>query len=258
MKDVQNESSGSDLDINKVGIKELSIPLIISDKENKTQNTIARINMYVNLPKEYKGTHMSRFLEVIYKHTDRAISIKDVGLILKEIKGVLNAQEVHLDMEFPFFLNKEAPVSKKKSLLNYNCKFLCTLSDDKKETKLVVEVPVTTLCPCSKEISRFGAHNQRGLVSLQVILDEFLWIEDLIRLVERKASSEIYPLLKREDEAYVTEKAYQNPGFVEDIVRGIAKELKKEGKISGFSVECENFESIHNHSAYAYIEENLR
>jgi len=257
MKDVQNEDSGCDLDINKVGIKDLSIPLIISDKENRIQNTIAKIDMYVDLPKEYKGTHMSRFLEVIYKHTDRAISIRDVGAVLKEIEEKLNAKEVHLNIEFPFFLSKEAPISKKKSLLNYNCKFLCMQNESKKKVKLVIEVPITTLCPCSKEISKFGAHNQRGLVNLQVRLKEFIWIEDLIKLVEAEASSEIYSLLKREDEAYVTERAYQNPGFVEDIVRRIAKRLKEEERILGFSVECENFESIHNHSAYAYIEENL-
>ena len=227
MKDVQNQKSKSQLDVDRVGIKHLLIPLIVLDKENKTQNTLARVNMYVDLPKQYKGTHMSRFLEIIYNSITRAISVRDLGPILEDMIKKFKAKIAHMDIEFPFFLEKIAPVTKKRSMLDYNCKFVCIKTRTGHQTLLSVEVPITTLCPCSKEISRFGAHNQRGNVKLQVILKKFIWIEDLIKLVEKQASCEIYPLLKREDEAYVTERAYKNPRFVEDIVRRVASKLKK-------------------------------
>jgi len=257
MKDVQSEPGNVEIDINKVGIKNLLIPLIIADKENSEQSTIARINMSVNLPKQYKGTHMIRFLEIIYAYSKMAISIKDVGKILKDMQEKFDAEEAHLDLEFPFFLRKEAPITKKESLLDYKCKFLCTKGKEKKSI-LVIKVPITTLCPCSKEISKYGAHNQRSTVTVTVLLNEFVWIEDLIKIVEEEASCEIYPLLKRPDEKYVTEKAYENPNFVEDIVRKIAMKLRQLKELRGFTVECENYESIHNHNAYAYIEEGLK
>ena len=258
MKDVQNQKGEIQIDINKVGIRNLSIPLIISDKKNKTQNTIANINMYVNLPKKFKGTHMSRFLEIIYRYSKQSISIKDVHLILNDIKKKFESNNAHINIYFKYFLEKQAPVSKKKSLLDYDCAFLCEINNSLNKTKISINVPITTLCPCSKKISKYGAHNQRGLVKLIVLINKFIWIEDLINLIEKQASCEIYPLLKRPDEAFVTEKAYMNPNFVEDIVRKIAQKIKKDKRIDGFSIECENFESIHNHSAYANITENLK
>ena len=257
MKDVQSEPGNVEIDINKVGINNLSIPLIIADKEHSEQSTIAKINMYVNLPKQYKGIHMSRFLEIIYAYTARAISIKDVEKILSDMQEKFDAEEAHLDLKFPFFLRKKAPITKKTSLLDYKCKFLCSKGKEKKSL-IVIEVPITTLCPCSKEISKYGAHNQRSIVTVKVLLNEFVWIEDLIKLVEDEASCQIYPLLKRPDEKYVTEKAYENPNFVEDVVRKVAMKLRQMKELKGFTVECENYESIHNHNAYAYIEEGLK
>ena len=252
--DVQNHVSPHTIDIDKVGVKNISYPIVVLDKFNGTQHTVACINMYVNLPHRHKGTHMSRFIEILSEHR-RDVSLKKIGPILEETRRRLNAQSAHIEMTFPYFIDKEAPVTKARGLMEYICNFNGSM-DEHGLLDLVVgiTVPITTLCPCSKEISQVGAHNQRGEVRVQVRYKKFFWIEDLIRLVEESASCEVYALLKRQDEKFVTEKAYSNPMFVEDVVREIAHRLSQNDNFSWYAVESENFESIHNHSAYAYIE----
>lgn len=252
MEDIQNHKDNRNIDIDQVGVKGIRYPITVLDKDMGKQQTVAKINMYVNLPRYYKGTHMSRFVEILNEHS-RRISLENFSQILQEMKDRLNAESAHMEITFPYFINKAAPVSGIQGLMEYKCTFKGSL---KKGSDLVImiNVPITTLCPCSKEISDFGAHNQRGEVRLQVRFKKFVWIEDLIKLAEKAASSDVYSVLKREDEKYVTEKAYQNPRFVEDIVREIAVKLNNDPNITWFAVESENFESIHNHNAYAYIE----
>jgi len=252
MQDVQNQRDHRNISIDKVGVKEIRYPITVLDKATRTQQTVAMINMYVNLPKDFKGTHMSRLVEILNEH-DRTISIKNFSDILSTMKERLNAESAHIEISFPYFVMKTAPVSKSQGLMEYRCTFQGSLNKGK-DLVVMINVPITTLCPCSREISDFGAHNQRGEVRLQVRFKRFMWIEDLINLVEESASCDVYSVLKREDEKYVTEKAYNNPKFVEDIVRDIAEKLQNYANIVWFAVECENFESIHNHNAYAYIE----
>jgi len=252
--DVQNQASRRTIDIDKVGVKNISYPIVVLDKYNGTQNTVARIDMFVNLPHRHKGTHMSRFIEIL-SECRRNISLKNIGSILEETRKRLHAESAHIEVSFPYFIDKEAPVSKARGLMEYVCTFTGTLHKDGKLDLVVgITVPITTLCPCSKEISKVGAHNQRGEVRVQVRYQKFFWIEDLIRLVEDSASCEVYALLKRQDEKFVTEKAYSNPMFVEDVVREIAHRLSQIKNFTWYAVESENYESIHNHSAYAYVE----
>jgi len=253
--DVQNSKDYRNIDINKAGVKSIKYPITVLDKKNKTQHTIATINMYVDLPYHFKGTHMSRFIEILNRYR-QGINIKNLYTILNEMKKKLSAQSAHIEIEFPYFIEKIAPVSKAKSLMEYTCKLWGSLNDEV-DICLGVEVPVTTLCPCSKEMSKKGAHNQRGIVSVKVRFKKFFWIEDVIKIAEKSASSEVYSLLKRPDEKHVTEKAYENPMFVEDVVRSVAQKLEKNPNIIWFSVESENIESIHNHSAYALVEKSL-
>jgi GTP cyclohydrolase I len=252
MRDVQNQQDYRNIAIDKVGVKDIRYPITVLDKATKTQQTVALINMYVNLPKDFKGTHMSRLVEILNEH-DRRISIENFSGILSTMKERLNAESAHIEISFPYFVMKTAPVSKSRGLMEYQCTFKGSLNNGKDQVVMIC-VPITTLCPCSREISDFGAHNQRGEVRLQVRFKKFVWIEDLIKMVEENASCDVYSVLKREDEKYVTEKAYQNPKFVEDVVRDIAEKLQNDSNIVWFSVECENFESIHNHNAYASIE----
>jgi len=252
--DVQNRRDYRKVDINKAGVKGIKYPITVLDKKNKTQHTIATINMYVDLPYHFKGTHMSRFIEILNRYR-QGINVKNLFTILNEMKKKLNAKSAHIEIEFPYFIEKSAPVSKAKSLMEYTCKLWGSLDNDL-DISLCVEVPVTTLCPCSKEMSTKGAHNQRGIVSITIRFKQLFWIEDVIRIAEQSASCEVYSLLKRPDEKHVTEKAYNNPMFVEDVVRTIAKKLQKNAKITWFSVESENLESIHNHSAYALVEKS--
>jgi GTP cyclohydrolase I len=252
MVDVQNRRDNRNVDINKVGVKSIKYPITVLDKKNKTQHTIATINMYVDLPYHFKGTHMSRFIEIL-NHYRQGINVKNLSAILNEMKMKLKAKSAHIEIEFPYFIEKTAPVSKAKSLMEYTCKLWGALSDEV-DICLGVEVPVTTLCPCSKELSKKGAHNQRGIVSIKVRFKKIFWIEDVINIAEKSASSDVYSLLKRSDEKYVTDKAYENPMFVEDVVRNVSKKLEKDPNITWFSVESENIESIHNHSAYALLE----
>jgi GTP cyclohydrolase I len=253
--DVQNMYDSRKIEIDKVGVKGVKYPIVVLDKANGFQHTVAAIDMYVNLPHNYKGTHMSRFLEILHENQSM-INMKNLPNILTQMKKRLNAESTHLEVKFPYFIKKEAPVSKAPGYLEYNCGFLGSMDEagTVKEFTVSVLVPINTLCPCSKEISDHGAHNQRGVARVDVRFRKFFWIEDLIELVETCASSGIYSVLKREDEKYVTEKAFENPKFVEDVVRDIAEALSKDANFTWFAIEAENFESIHNHSAYAYLE----
>jgi GTP cyclohydrolase I len=256
MEDVQNQQDHRDMDIDRVGVKGIRYPITVLDKDMGEQQTVAEINMYVSLPRHYKGTHMSRFVEILNEH-NRRISLQNFSGILDEMKKRLNAESAHMEITFPYFISKRAPVTGAEGLMEYKCTMKGSLNSGS-DLVVMIYVPICTLCPCSKEISERGAHNQRGEVRLQVRFKKFVWIEDLIKVVEESASTDVFSILKREDEKYVTEKAYNNPRFVEDIVRDIALRLKDDPNITWFSVESENFESIHNHSAYAYIEKHKK
>ncbi len=250
LTDVQGLPDDRRIPLQRVGIKNIRYPVTVLDKVKGTQQTVANINMYVNLPHHFKGTHISRFVEILNQYR-REINVRTFADILSEMKRRLASQEAHLEVDFPYFIEKEAPVTSTPGLMEYICGLHGTLSDIL-DMKLLVRVPITTVCPCSKEISRYGAHNQRGEVRLEVRFKKFLWLEDVIAQVERAASSEVYSVLKRPDEKFVTEKAYERPMFVEDIVRSVYQGLRGLPEITWFSVEAENFESIHKHSAYAF------
>ncbi len=254
MEDIQNHKDHRNIDIDRVGVKGIRYPITVLDKDMGEQQTVAEINMYVSLPRYYKGTHMSRFVEILNEHS-RRISLQSFSEILEEMKTRLDAQSSHMEISFPYFINKSAPVTGISGLMEYRCTMKGSLTA-RSDLVLLIHVPICTLCPCSKEISEYGAHNQRGEVRLQVRFRKFIWMEDLIRLVEESASSDVFSVLKREDEKFVTERAYDNPMFVEDIVREIALKLNGDPNITWFAVEAENFESIHNHSAYAYVEKH--
>jgi len=251
--DVQSSPDTRRLPIDKVGIKDIRHPVRVKDRSQGEQHTVANFNMYVELPHNFKGTHMSRFVEILNAH-DMEISVESFKDMLAEMAERLEAKVGHIEMSFPYFINKAAPVSGVKSLMDYQVTFLGEVREGKYIMTIKVVVPVTSLCPCSKEISRYGAHNQRSHVTLAVRTNTFVWIEDVIDLVEKQASCELYGLLKRPDEKYVTERAYDNPKFVEDMVRDVAAALNRDARIDAYTVESENFESIHNHSAYAMIQ----
>jgi GTP cyclohydrolase I len=251
--DVQGSADTRRIAINKVGIKDIRHPIRVRDRNGGEQYTIANFNMYVNLPHHFKGTHMSRFVEILNRH-EREISVSSFKDMLVEMTGRLEAESGHIEMTFPYFVTKSAPISGVTSLLDYEVTFIGEIRKYKTAINLKVIVPVTSLCPCSKKISKYGAHNQRSHITVNVRTRGFVWIEELIELVEKEASCELYGLLKRPDEKYVTEKAYDNPKFVEDMVRDIAAKFNADERIGAYSVESENFESIHNHSAYAMIE----
>ncbi|MEA3410957.1 MAG: GTP cyclohydrolase FolE2 [Pseudomonadota bacterium] len=251
--DIQSSPDTRQIPINKVGIKDILHPVRIQDRTGGEQHTVARFNMYVNLPHNFKGTHMSRFVEILNIH-EREITVKSFREMLQEMTERLEADSGHIEMSFPYFVNKSAPVSGVESLMDYDVTLIGEIIDGVAHTFIKAVVPVTSLCPCSKKISDYGAHNQRSHVTVKVRLRDFVWIEDLIDLVELEASSELYGLLKRPDEKYVTEQAFNNPKFVEDLVRDMAVRLNQDDRISAYVVESENFESIHNHSAYALIE----
>lgn len=209
--------------------------------------------MFVDLPHHFKGTHMSRFIEVLNAHGG-AIHVQNINEILHAMQKKLNAATAHLEIEFPYFMSKKSPVSKQESLMDYVARFDATARNGEHDFVLTVKANVTTLCPCSKAIAKYGAHNQRGEVTVQIRSREIVWIEDLITVIESSASSELYALLKRQDEKAVTERAYENPVFVEDMVRNVAVKLNADSRVTWYKVEAENYESIHNHNAYACIE----
>jgi GTP cyclohydrolase I len=249
--DIQSQTDKREVAIDKVGVKHIKYPIVVDDKARKRQHTIAEIDMYVDLPREHRGTHMSRFVEVLNTYREENL-VDNLENLLTMIKQKLNSQKAYIYVRFTYFVEKLAPISKKSSLLDYDCSFEASLSDQF-EFFICVTVPITTLCPCSKELSQYGAHNQRSYVTVKVRYNSFVWLEELIEIVESVASSEIYPLLKRPDEKYVTERAYDRPAFVEDIVRDVTVKLRSDERIVWYSVESENMESIHNHSAYASI-----
>ncbi len=253
MPDMQQSPDTRNIAIDKVGVKDIRYPIVVQDKRKEKQHTVARVNMYVDLPEQFKGTHMSRFIEVLNLYHGE-ISVDNMETILAEMKQRLEATRAHLELDFPYFIEKSAPVSGARSLLEYQCRMVGTL-EDRFDFMLEASIPVTSLCPCSKEISERGAHNQRSIVTVQIRYSEHIWLEDLISWVEGCASCQVYSLLKREDEKAVTEQAYDNPMFVEDMVRAVTEKLRAVKEIDWFKVQCENFESIHNHSAYAMVEE---
>jgi len=253
--DVQNLADTRQIAINKVGIKSIRHPVKVQDKSGGIQHTIAVFNMYVGLPHNFKGTHMSRFVEILNSH-EREISVENFPAMLRDMIVKLEAETGHIEMSFPYFINKAAPVSGVQSLMDYDVTFVGDIRDGRIDFSLKVVVPVTSLCPCSKKISEYGAHNQRSHVTVTARTNNFLWIEELVQLIESEASCELFGLLKRPDEKYVTERAYDNPKFVEDMVRDVAARLNAETRIDAYIVESENFESIHNHSAYALIEKD--
>ncbi len=255
IEDVQNRKDTRHIPINKVGIKDIRHPVRILDRSGGEQHTIANFNMYVNLPHNFKGTHMSRFVEILNNH-EREISVKSFKEMMSEMAERLEAESGHIEMSFPYFINKTAPVSGVQSLMDYDVSFIGEIHNGKHIMTIKVIAPVTSLCPCSKKISDRGAHNQRSHVTITAQVNDFVWLEELIELIEQEASCELYGLLKRPDEKMVTERAYDNPKFVEDAVRDVAARLNADDRISAYVVESENFESIHNHSAYALIEKD--
>lgn len=251
LSDVQKEKDLRQVPIRKVGVRDLNYPVTVLDRVNKAQNTVANINMFVDLPHDYRGTHMSRFVEVIERHKVD-LNIHNLEDILDDMIKTFSCETAHIEIRFPYFIRKKAPVSGNSSLMEYGCK-LEARKNTSIDLKLTVKVPVTNLCPCSKEISAYGAHSQRGIIKITAESTKFIWVEELIRTAEDSSSSPVYTLLKRVDEKFVTEHAYDNPRFVEDAAREVAVRLRDDERIKSFQVEVENFESIHNHSAYACI-----
>nr|VFK37495.1 MAG: GTP cyclohydrolase I [Candidatus Kentron sp. TC]VFK51888.1 MAG: GTP cyclohydrolase I [Candidatus Kentron sp. TC] len=253
--DVQGSPDLRRIPIQKVGIKGIRHPVQVRDRANSVQHTIATFNMYVNLPHNFKGTHMSRFVEILNNH-EYEITVDSFMRMLFEMTNLLNAKSGQIEMSFPYFVNKTAPISKVRSLMDYGVTLTGKLQNNTPNLYIKVVVPVTSLCPCSKEIADYGAHNQRSHATIEVRTRTFVWIEELIELVENEASSQLYGLLKRRDEKFVTEHAFDNPKFVEDMVRDVAQKLNQDHRIDSYVVESENFESIHNHSAYALVEKD--
>jgi GTP cyclohydrolase IB len=251
--DVQGSADLRHIPINKVGIKDIYHPVRIKERAGGEQHTVANFNMYVDLPHNFKGTHMSRFVEILNNH-EREISVKSFRDMMSELTERLDAASGHIEMTFPYFVNKKAPVSGVQSLMDYKASLIGERRKGESIIWAKVVVPVTSLCPCSKKISDYGAHNQRSHVTICVKVDGFVWLEELIELAEQEASCELFGILKRPDEKWVTERAYDNPKFVEDLVRDIAVRLNADSRIRAYTVESENFESIHNHSAYALIQ----
>jgi GTP cyclohydrolase IB len=255
IEDVQARADSRRIPINKVGIKDIYHPVRVKDRSRGEQHTIANFNMYVALPHNFKGTHMSRFVEVLHRN-EREISVESFRDILVEMTEKLDAESGHIEMDFPYFVMKKAPVSGVESLMDYKASLIGEFHGGQPELWLKVVVAATSLCPCSKRISNYGAHNQRSHITIKARVDGHMWLEELIDIAEAEASCEVYGILKRPDEKYVTERAYDNPKFVEDLVRDVAVRLNAEERVRAYVVEAENFESIHNHSAYALIERN--
>ena len=253
LDDKQSERDTRELRIDKVGVRGLRFPIQVRDRTRRVQNTVATLGMFVDLPKEFKGTHMSRFVEVLNAHGN-VIHVENITDILHELQAKLHSATSHLEIEFPYFMSKRSPVSRRESLMDYVARFDAAACGKETDFVLTVKVNVTTLCPCSKAISKHGAHNQRGEVTVALRSRKIVWIEEVIEMIEASASSELYALLKRQDEKAVTERAYENPVFVEDLVRNVALRLNAHPQVTWYKVEAENYESIHNHNAYACIE----
>ncbi|GLR15326.1 GTP cyclohydrolase FolE2 [Chitinimonas prasina] len=257
LEDVQSSRDVRNIAINKVGIKSLRHPVKVADRAEGVQHTVAGFDMYVYLPEHYKGTHMSRFVQLLNSH-EQAISVASFEQMAREMVGKLEAESGYIEMRFPFFMNKTAPVSGVQSLMDYDVSLIGEIRQGVFTQTIKVVVAATSLCPCSKKISEYGAHNQRSHVTITAQVNDRVWLEELIRVAEEEASCEVYGILKRPDEKYVTEQAYDNPKFVEDFIRDVAARLNGDPRIDRYVVEVENFESIHNHSAYALIEHDKR
>lgn len=257
MKDVQNERDERNISIHKVGIHGLSYPVCVREPGGTIQHTVASLNLFVDLPHQYRGTHMSRFIEVTERHA-MDMKLSSLDEILKDMLETFDCETAHLDISFPYFIRKSAPVSGMQSMMEYRARVEGSLTRGKKLALIMeITVPVHNLCPCSKEISEYGAHNQRGEVKIRAVTNKLVWFEELIQIAEDASSAPLYALLKREDEKWVTEKSYENPKFVEDAARDVAVMLNQDPRIDGYSIEVSNFESIHNHNAYASIVHNL-
>lgn len=257
LPDVQSLQDRRRVAIDKVGVKNVTYPLTLRTRAGGTQTTVASVNMYVSLPHYQKGTHMSRFLEVLNEHNSEPITPERIPHIAKAIRERLEAEEAHLEINFVYFIQKHAPVTNAPGLMDYKVTFECS-SNAHEDFVMGVKAPAASLCPCSKEISRYGAHNQRCEIEARVRAEGMLWIEDLAELIERSASAEVYAVLKRPDEKFVTEAAYDNPKFVEDIVRDLAVTLDADDRVVQYTINSENFESIHSHNAYAQLSRDKR
>lgn len=260
MIDIQNELDDRQIDIDQVGVSDLRYPITVLDQAAERQSTVASITMSVNLPHHFKGTHMSRFLEVLNEHRGE-VTMRTVPAMLRELKEKLEAESARIEVSFPYFLERSAPVSGATGLMDYECWFHGESNGGADDFVLGVRVPVTSLCPCSKAISDYGAHNQRGNISIEVRScpdgdgkPSLIWIEELVSVAEKSASAPVYALLKRDDERHVTMQAYDNPVFVEDMVRNVAARLQDDARVEWFRVHAVNHESIHNHGAFAKIE----
>jgi GTP cyclohydrolase I len=259
LPDIQKIADTRGIAIDQVGISDLKYPIQVLDRNGKPFSVVAEISMSVHLPHHFKGTHMSRFLEVLTSH-EGEITLRTLPAILRDLKAKLDAESAYIDVKFPYFIEKEAPVSKAKGKVGFECTFLGSSNGVKDDFALRVKVPVTTLCPCSKEISDRGAHNQRGYVTLEVKTRELspgkwdiVWIEELVEIAEKAASAPVYSVLKRTDERHVTMQAYDNPAFVEDVVRNCSVILNKDVRIKAYKIGVVNQESIHEHNAFAEI-----
>ena len=273
LPDIQNETDHREIPLAKVGVKGLEYPVRVLDKAKKVQHTSAKVDLFANLPHHFKGTHMSRFVEIFHNYRED-LSMPRFLDMLFQIKDELKAESAFGRLEFPYYIEKNAPVSNLPGIVAYHCRYqgavgnLPTPRGERRPNNeqptprggpspnstftVAVSIPVSTVCPCSRAISERGAHNQRGVVTVELELGPFFWIEDIIQLVEACASSPVYATIKREDEKFITERGYDNPRFVEDLVREVYARIRDLGHFPHFSVEAENFESIHNHSAYAY------
>ncbi|AKP74299.2 GTP cyclohydrolase FolE2 [Piscirickettsia salmonis] len=256
--DIQNLEDPRNIPINHVGIRQVRHPIQISDRSHAVLGTVGTFKMYVDLPAHIKGTHMSRFIALLHEHEQTAYSVQNFNQLTLAMTERLQAQKGLIEMQFTYFRKKTAPISQQQSYLDYEVTFLGKADGNNAQTNLRVVIPVTSLCPCSKAISKYGAHNQRSHITVEIETCDLVWVDDLIELAEAQASSELYGLIKRADEKYVTETAYENPKFVEDLVRDVAEQLNHDQRISAYKVESENFESIHNHSAYAVIEQRKK
>ncbi len=249
--DIQNTRDERNIPIDRVGVRKIKYPILVLDRANGTQHSIGDFTLTVELPHHFKGTHMSRFLEVLNEHRMQ-VSVHGLPKILEGLRDRLSAESAHLEVKFPFFMAKSAPVTGRVGMMQFDCGFIAS-SGSTEDFQMLVEVPVTTLCPCSKEISSYGAHNQRGIVTALVRTNEHVWLEELIQTIEGCASCELFPVLKRPDEKWVTEHAYENPRFVEDLAREVSIAFDKDARIDTYEIEIENHESIHAHNAYAYL-----
>ncbi len=258
MKDVAASADTRGITVQRVGVKDVHLPIRVRRKGGEFDSVLARIDLGVELPHQFRGTHMSRFVDTLFRWSQKPISKPEIREMLAEACQRLGAERARVDVAFKYFITKRAPHSQSASALDYDCKFEGVLDNGSYELTAGVEVPVTILCPCSKEISRYGAHNQRAIIKAQIRSqpDVIVWIEDLVAMLERQGSSEIFPLLKREDEKVVTETAYENPKFVEDVVRDVVSIFRADPRIAWFRVACESLESIHNHTVYAFHEED--